>query len=152
MLKALILTTSALFTLPVWATNQQWNCTAIVRLHGSIDHYYTWGRDAWNGSARLNCVRGGKRVSRQIYVSFNSSQVGYGADEGSTLKMHLSLTTNVHPRELQVVRPVTDRAQGGEVRWRFSSRLSNGTARVQFREDQALNSLSSGSFYLRSAP
>jgi len=139
--------------LPAWAWSEPlpvWNCSATVNLTGHSYFFLQYGRDSWNGMARLNCHYNGRSTFKVVRVTFNGSEKGYGASQSSVIKMQLDLATSTPPEDILLWGFVANQAPSPGIFWRFESRSSLIEATVTKVESaDAQRSLQNGVLYIR---
>ncbi|MGZ3723822.1 MAG: hypothetical protein ACXVA9_12855 [Bdellovibrionales bacterium] len=85
------------------SSNPLWNCTLAASLRGDGDFFLRYGRDSWKGHALLVCTSGGPQIERkEVDITFNGAQMGFGVNESSVISMSLDVVTTNVPASFQV--------------------------------------------------
>ncbi len=142
-----------LFSTFVFATPtpETWRCQTALKLAGDQMHFMYYGRDSWHGTSTMTCFSGLARADHTVDVTYNSKDVGFGADESSNVSLDLVLTTYMEPSALQILTLVNGRNRGDFIMWRVASTLSAGQVLVKSANVEALQSLERGTLFVRGA-
>lgn len=139
----------ALLTLRAEAA-PMWHCQLVAGLVGDSEHFMYYGRDSWNGTGYLYCESGSQTVNRSVAVSFNSMEVGFGADQHARLDLEMEIYTQTNPARLQVRGMVADIDRANSVRWQITTGLTDVRVWVSsVSQKMAYPSLQRGTLFIR---
>jgi hypothetical protein len=135
-----------------WADTPQaplWTCSLDASLRGDSGFFLRYGRDSWKGKAVMNCRSENAIQHREVEITFNGAQTGYGVGETSVIGMSTEIVTSNLPASFQVYAYVFNKNTPAIV-WRNESGGILIEANVISDDIPAIQaSLQQGNLYIR---
>lgn len=98
-------------------TNYPWWCSLGGYMSGNANHFFLYGRDAWEGETVMTCRGPTQTQSLAVHVGFFSKQPGVGANALSTLRFNLTIWMTVLPANFIYNTTIPGLVDGSLVHW-----------------------------------
>ena len=132
-------------------TKPVWNCFLIAQLQGDGIFYLNYGRDSWNGKAKLVCDSETETRTKAVDITYNGFDPGFGVNQSSVIRFQLDLRTSSKPSNFVILAHVfNSNIDGSGIFWHSESGDSEFEVNVTSEDVPGIqHSLQQGNLFIR---
>lgn len=129
-----------------------WWCSLNGIMNGDGNHFFLYGRDAWQGQTMMTCRGKSSEQTLAVQVGFFSKQPGAGANALSALRFTMTIWMSTVPTDFIYNSTIPGLLDGSLVHWQaFDSSIEMAGTAWLSSTSPSENSLTLGTLIVRPA-